>query len=472
MGFERNKKIIIKVLILIIVLLVALAGYIVLVNNPNFKIKAAVKYIFNEVDSAIDLSQNSAIANAFLENKTEITNRLTAKLSLSDDIITQIGPVGKNIEDLINASAIETNIKSDVPNKYSDIAMSYSYNNERITANAYIDKSQLYVLIKDYLDKYIKIEEQQSAQKIMSTVSAQEIRYLLDISKKSIVDAVSYGQITTSKVEIDIDEEKIPVNKTTLTIDKKFTNQVTTILLNKILMDDKAKEIILKLVDSEVCPNIAALEDDIRDQLLNIESTTYDNEVLAEYSLYTSGIFNNIVRNEVKAFAYDNTVLQYTTYKTEKFDTQISIYSNNELMSQINIKETSENNYDTSATLGQDMSMDVKGIISDSKVDVNYTVRISGMDDLKGDLNIETRNISKNEINQTFTIRLDTPESYGTANLTVESTLKIIDSITKPDFTNSVKLESLTTKQLMDIYMNFQSKNPEFVKVIDKIINQ
>ncbi|MDF2866299.1 MAG: hypothetical protein K0R72_1117 [Clostridia bacterium] len=472
MGFEGNKKTIIKVLIVVIIALALFAGYIVLVNNPTFKIKSAVRYIFKETDSILQLAEKSSISNSIFENKTEVTNRMTAKVSLSDDVKNLIGPVSKSIEDLVNNSIIETNIKSDIPNKYSDVELNYSYNNEKIKANAYLDNNEIYVLIKDYFDKYIKVTDEKVLQDAVKEVKVDEIRYLVDVLKNSIVDAVSYGTINDSKVLIDIDEEKISVNKTTLTIDTKFTNQVTTILLNKILMDNKAKDIIIKLSGSDTYPNVTALEDDIRDQLLNIENTNYDNEVIGEYSLYTSGIFNKVVRNEIKSFDENNTVLQYTTYKTIKFDTQTSIFENNELVAKVNVKETSPDNYDITSTYGKNMSMDVKGIISQSKVDVNYTLRISGLNDIKGDLNVETRNISKSEINQTFTFRLNTPESYGTINLTVDSTIKTIENITKPDFTNNVGYEDITSTEISDIYTNFVNKNPELINAISKIIGE
>lgn len=472
MGFEGNKKTIIKVLIIIIIALTLFAGYIVLVNNPTFKIKSAVRYIFKEADSVLELAEKSSISNSIFENKTEVTNRMTAQVSFSDDVKDLIGPVSKNIEELINNSIIETNIKSDMPNKYSDIELNYSYNNEKIKANAYLDNNDMYVLIKDYFDKYVKVTDGQMLQDAVSEVKVEEIRYLVDVLKKSIIDAVSYGKINDSKVVIDIDEEKVSVNKTTLTIDTEFTNQVTTILLNKTLMDSKAKDIIIKLSGSDMYPNVTVLEDDIRDQLLNLENTNYDNEIIGEYSLYTSGIFNKVVRNEVKSFGKNNTVLQYTTYETIKFDTQTSVFEDNELVAQLNIKETSADNYDITTTYGKNMSMDVKGIISQSKVDVNYTLRISGLNDIKGDLNIETRNISKSEINQTFTFRLNTPESFGTVNLTVDSTIKTIENITKPDFTDSVDYEYITSDEILEIYTKFENRNPKLIKAISEIIGQ
>jgi hypothetical protein len=476
MGFERNKKIIIKILIAVIVVLLTFAGYIVVTNNSKFKVKAAIKYVFNQTDYAFKLAENSVMTNAFLENKVEITNRLTAKVSLSDDTIESIGPASKKIENLINDSIIETNIKSDIINKYMDMGINYSYNNEKITANGYINNSELYIYVKDYFSKYLKVDAddfdaEQFFDQITSGVKVDEIRYLMNILKQSIVDGIDYSKVTNSKVVIDVDEEKLSVNKTTLTIDTDLKNKVTTIFLNKIIHDNKAKEILLKLSDSTIYPNVSYLEDDIRDELLSLESTTYDNEVLGEYSLYTTGLFNTVVRNEIKSLGSEESVIQVTSYKTLTFDTQVAVYKNNELAAQTNIKENTEDNYDIAVTFGQDVSLDVKGTISQKLTDVSYTLRISGVDDVKGDIRLETKNISKNEISQTFNAKLNTPESYGTVNLTVDSTIKIIDNITKPDFKNSVKLDSLTSSQTNSIMTNFQNKNPLIIKTVTEIFN-
>ena len=479
MGFEGNRKIVRNFLIVLIIALLAFTGYIILANNSKFKVKAAIRYVFDQTDATLGLAQSSPMTNALMDNKVELTNRIVAKVSLSDDTIQTVGAAGKSIEELINNSTIETNIKTDIPNKYMDFGLNYSYKNEIIAANAYINNNELYIYLKDYFDKYLTIDTEdfdadQFFDEMTSGLKVDDVRYLMNIIKKSVVDSIDYGTLTSSKVEIeiDVDEEKLAVNKTTLTIDTALKNKALTIFFNKILRDSKAKEIILKVADSDTYPSVAFLEDDIRDQLLDLETTTYDNEVLGEYSIYTSGIFNDIIRNEFKTLdGYEN-VIQITTYKTPVFDTQIAIYENNELTLQSNIKETSADNYDIAITSGQDMSMDIKGVISQSLIDITYTMRISGADDVKGDFKLQTNEISENQINQTLNLKLNTPESYGTFNLTIDTTLKVVDSIVKPDFVNSVNLNSLTTKQTNDIMTNFQNKNPKIIEIINEIASQ
>ncbi|MDD2376626.1 MAG: hypothetical protein PHD15_02580 [Clostridia bacterium] len=477
MGFEGNRKIVRNFLIVIIIALLAFTGYIILANNSKYKVKAAIKYVFNQTDNTLGLAQNSPMTNAFMDNKVEITNRIVAKASLSDDTIETLESAGKSIEDLINNSTIETNIKTDIPNKYIDFGLNYSYKNEIITANAYISNNELYIYLKNYFDKYLTVDTEdfdadQFFDQITSGLKVDEVRYLMDILKKSVVDSIDYGTFTSSKVEIDVYEEKLAVNKTTLTIDTALKNKASTIFFNKILRDSKAKEIILKVVDSDTYPSVAFLEDDIRDELFDLETSTYDNKVLGEYSIYTSGIFNNVIRNEFKNLdGYEN-VIQITTYKTTVFDTQIAIYENNNLTLQSNIKETSADNYDITIVSGQDTSMDIKGVISQSLIDITYIIRMSGLDDIKGDFMLQTNEISENAITQKFNLKLNTPESYGTVNLTIDTTLKVVDSIVKPDFVNSVNLNLLTTKQTNDIMTNFQNKNPKIINVINEITSQ
>jgi len=477
MGFEGNRKLVRNFLIVLIIALLAFTGYIILANNSKFKVKAAIRYVFDQTDATLGLAQSSPMTNAFMAKKVELTNRIVAKASLSDDTIQTVGPAGKSIEDLINNSTIETNIKTDIPNKYMDFGLNYSYKNEIIAANAYISNNELYIYLKNYFDKYLTADTKdfdadQFFDQMTSGLKVDEVRYLMDIIKKSVVDSIDYGTLTSSKVEIDVDEEKLAVNKTTLTIDTALKNKASTIFFNKILRDSKAKEIILKLVDPDTYPSVAFLEDDIRDQLLDLETTTYDNEVLGEYSIYTSGIFNDVIRNEFKTLDGNENVIQITTYKTAVFDTQIAIYENNELTLQSNIKETTKDNYDIAITSGQDTSMDIKGVISKSLIDITYTIRMSGLDDIKGDFKLQTNEISENQINQTLNLKLNTPESYGTFNLTIDTTLKVVDSIVKPDFVNSVNLNSLTTKQTNDIMTNFQNKNPKIIETINKITSQ
>lgn len=475
MGFERNNKIIIKTLIVVIIALVIFAGLIVLVNNPKFKIKAAVKYMFNQADSSLESAKKSAITNAYENNKINIASKITAQISLSDDILNLLGYNGKNIQDLINNSTIETNINADMINKYVDMAMDYSYGNEKLSLNTYIDNNQTYVYLKDLYSKYIKIGQNdvnmnQIFTETTTNISIDEISYLMDILKKSIVSSLEYGKYNTTKADIDIDGEKVSVNKTTLTIDTEFDNKINLALIDNVLYDDKAKGILIKLVDRNKYPDIAALEADIRSKLLKIQSTTYDNKVLGEYSLYTTGLLNDVVRNEFKSFDNENVVIQYTTYKASKFDTQICLYNNNELVGEANIKEASGDNYDITLTFGSDMSMDIRGVIKEKLIDVNYTLRISGMDDFRGYFKSEIKKSNKNEVSGTSTFNLDTPESYGTINLTMDSTIKKIDNITKPDFSNSVDMDKMTTQDVNNIITGAKIKYLGFLRALDNIL--
>ncbi len=472
MGFDKYTYKI-KILVAVIIVLMLFSGYLVLINNSTFKVKTAIKYIFNNANSSLELLQNSPVTSDLLKNKVEITNRLVAKITLSEDVIQSFGPVSKKIENFINSSTIETNIKSDATNNFMDIALNYKYNNEIIATNAYIDNNEVYILLKNYFDKYIKLDSKavnvdKSFGNIVSGAKAEDVIYLIEILEKSIVDSIDYGEISTSHAQIEIDEEKLNVNKTTLKIDTKLVNQISTIVLNKIIMDIKAKEILLKLLDSKLYPDVSYLEDEIRKMVLSIQTSNYNNELLGEYSLYTSGVFNNIVRNEFKLLNSEETVIQYTTYKTDKFDSQFCIYTNNELMSQFNIKETTKDNYDISITYGSDMSLDIKGLISDSNIDVNFTLRISGLDDAKGDVRVETKKISQYEVIQKFNARLNTPESYGSANLTIDSTFKAVNNITKPDFTNNIT--SITNDDSEKIMSNFEIYNPRINKALNDIM--
>jgi hypothetical protein len=92
------------------------------------------------------------------------------------------------------------------------------------------------------------------------------------------------------------------------------------------------------------------------------------------------------------------------------------------------------------------------------------------MDDIKGDIRSEIKNIGKSEMNQTITARLNTPESYGTANITIDSTYKILNEITKPDFKNSIDVNSLTNDQTTSIMTNFEKNNPKLIQAINDII--
>lgn len=479
MGFDKNSKLI-KFLIVLVILLVIFAGYLVITNSARFKLKMAIQSTFNIMDDSLKELENSSMENVLLDNKVESTSRIVTKVSLSNDVLKFIGPAGKKLENFINNSTIETNIKSDIPNKYMDIGLDYTYNNEKMHVNTYMKNNSMYLYLKDYFDKYLKIETEELDSKgifnqMDSTVKVEDIRYMLSVLKFSIVDASEFANVNSSKVEIDVDGKRINVNETKLNVDTNFINKLKTIFLNKVLHDDKAKVIIFNMIQTEQYQTIDELEAAIQEEVLNIERTTEENQMLGEYSIYTSGIFNKLVRNEIKILGETEVVVQYTTYNAEKFDDQISLYENNELFGQINIMQNSKDNYDIAIKVGQDISMDLKGTISKSLLDIAYTLRISGYDDFKGDLRVEEKKVSETELNQTLIFRLNTPESYGTVNLTADSTMKIVNTefavIPILDGLNTRNIDSLTDNESLELMTNFQNKNPKTINDISVIIN-
>lgn len=478
MGFDKNSKII-KILIFIAILLIIFAGYLLVTNNARFKIKMAIQTVFNKVDDSLKGAENTKWTNAFLENKVENTNRVVTKLSLSDDILEYIGPAGKKLENFINNSTIETNIKSDIPNKFMDIGLDYTYNAEKIHVNTYIDSNSMYLYMKDYFGKYLELktedfETDEIFKQMTSNVKIEDIRYIIGIVKFSMVDASEFATVTNAKAEIDVDGKKINVNETKLNIDTNFLNKLQTIFLNKVLYDNKAKVILFNMFPTGTYQTITDLEADIQNELSKIVTTVEENELFGEYSIYTSGVFNKLIRSQIKVIGEDEVVVQYTTYNAEKFDTQISVYENNELSGQVNVIENANDNFDITITVGQDISMDLKGVITESLLDIAYTLRISSFDDFKGDIRIENKNISETEMNQTFAFRLNTPESYGTINLTADSTTKIIDTPLIPPVIlsiNSVAIDELTDSQSLELMTNFQNKNPKTITAVGEIVN-
>lgn len=478
MGFDKNSKII-RLLIVIVILLLGFAIYLLVTNNPRFKVKMAIQTIFNKVDDSLKKSEDSAMTNAYLEKRVETTNRVVTKLALSDDILSYLGSSGKKIENFINNSTIETNLKTDVANKYMDFGLDYTYSNEKIHFNTYMYNNSLYLYVKDYFNKYLKLETEdfnteEIFKQMTSSIKIEDVRYIMGVAKFSIVDASEFATVTSSNVEIDVDGKKINVNETKLNIDTNYINKLETIFLNKVLHDDKAKVIIFNMFPTGEYQTISDLEADMQDELTKIAAATEENELLGEYSIYTSGIFNKVVRNQIKVLGDDETVIQYTKYDAQKFDEQISVYENNELVAQANILEISKDNYDISITAGTDVSMDIKGTMSETLVDINYTLRISGYDDFKGDMRVETKRVNDTEINQTFAFRLNTPESYGTINLNLDSTMKIINTPLMPPVISdvtTVNTNELTEDEAMEIITNFQNKNPQIINAVSELVS-
>ncbi|MEG1990038.1 MAG: hypothetical protein RR144_04115 [Clostridia bacterium] len=469
MNKLKSKKVIIGIIIIfVLIVITSISTYFVIINNPNFRIKATIGYMFEIADNFLKETEKSEIVNAFLDKKLVIKGKFSPNIKFSNSFKKTVNL--DKLENLINSSYIETNVNSDIQNKY--INANISYNN--INADVHLNNNDMYLQIKDYYDKYIKLntksdELEDVFKTVSSNIKIEEIRYMMNILKNCIKNSIDEKNITRISTDITIDEEKIDVNKITFKMDNKYMNKLEQSLLNKILNNEKAKQITFKLFSNKY-KNITEFENNINLELEKIKKeTTEKNEIVAEYIIYTNGIFNTTVRQELKIIDIIEEVLQYTTYKSIKFDECISYYKNNELVAESNIKNISKNIYDITTSIGKNTSFDIKGKLNEKNTDLDYVVRLAGMDEIKGNLKIDTNKINNKEMNQRLNLIINADKTYGILNLKCENNFKIVESITKPNFTESVDIKDITKIELNNIFNKFQTLNEKLIKDIIQI---
>lgn len=468
----KNRKLLISIGIALVIAIVLFTTYFIVTNNPTFRVKATISYMIGSASELLEKSDNSQFTNAFLNGRTEIKTDITAKLSFADGLKKKLSVPLDKIEKFVNSSLISTEIKTDIKDEYVNVNLDYVYNNDKISIETYTSDLDTYLRAKEYYDNFIKIGSisQKYSDVISSQITNDELSYIVDIIKKSIVDSIEDKNIKKTDDIIEIDEERIDVNKFIFEIDNAYINRMQIKLLEIIKTDEKACKIMYKL-DKNNYPDVNEFNKslDLRIKKLNDEVDEKDI-VVAEYVVYTKGVFNETLRQELKMKDSKEFAFQYITYKCSKFDENISIYKDNEIILESNIKKHSKDVYDISTKIGSDISFDIKGKINNSNLDLEYVIRTSGLDDIKGSLKSNSNIVNNKEMKNDFDFKINTPETYGTLELTAKTYFKVVDNISKVSFKDSVPVNNITNEEMINILEKFESKNNKILKDLNDII--
>lgn len=474
---HENRQIPNKIAILLIITTLLISLFLIFlayINNSKFKIKMAAEYIFNKTNNLATLMQNSPLVYSYGDNKINVVSDITANFDLSNDILTFLGPKGKDIETFINNSSANTSVNIDALNKYMDATINYSYTDEKLPINTYLNENQIYLYSKDIYDKYINTKQSwfnsdAFFDKLSSQISVDEINYILNILKQSVMYSLDYGKYFTSKSKILVDDMFINVTKSTIIIDTELKNTFDNNFFNSVIDDDRAMNILYKMADHKKYPDRTSLDAYIRSRISNSQNQVINNQKIGEYSIYTSGPFDKVERNEIRLYN-ENIIIQYNSHSTNNYDSQIAIYYGNYYLSQASIKQIALDNYNINITIGNNIEINLQGIIKQSFIDLAYLISMGGIDDIQGNIKNVSTTSGQNQISNNFVFALNTPDTYGTANITINNVVKTIDNVAVPDLTNVEDIDKITEKEYGQIMLNIMAKSPKLLEALDNIL--
>lgn len=210
-----------------------------------------------------------------------------------------------NVLELKGTTDIEITGEDEIFDSLKNINLEYSYienkedskasidfnstvnNEEFITLEGLIKNDTYYINPKNLINKYYYI--QSTFEPIFKQMSNEDLTYLGDIVKETLISNVTKDKFTKTNEEITLNGKTIKSNKVTFNFDDNLINKVLTEIVNKIKADDKALTIIASQMDIET-EDLKTYFDEMLDSIDTGSNNTYS------YSIYVQNYVKTVKR--------------------------------------------------------------------------------------------------------------------------------------------------------------------------------
>lgn len=299
---KKKKKGPIIVIILVILIALAALGYFVVYpfimktyfSNPKNVYETSIKNVVKGISTTTnDLVHNKAIYDIEASFDTNI-EELKDYTGYSYNINFGVDPVKKTIQEGIAIKNLSSNVEHSYYYYIKDDKAYEKYSSYRgYIYKGLVDPEQT----KDIFSLFNSEELFDNANKLNS----EDINYITDKFSQLLVDSIDESKLSKEDTSITIDGKTIKVTNNKYEIDfETLTNTINTII-DGILNDDKAIEIIAK--SSEVT------KDELKKALEEIKITDENNkdeEIVDRSETITTSIYTYGTKNEIVGFGLSN----------------------------------------------------------------------------------------------------------------------------------------------------------------------
>lgn len=380
------KKIISIVLFFISVSLIAFGFYIL---NSN-------KYIFKTV-----LSKSLEMTVEKLYQNTDIIDELNGSDKFK---ITTNTKLNMDNESLLVLSG---NINLSQNNLYLDLD-SKMLGEDFIKIESLVNNENVYFKLKDAVDQFYYLPLDSMVEDIntkdytsISDLTKDDMKVLTKHLEKSILQDLQDSDFEKNSETLTLDGKTYKTNQLSLNLSSKQVRQIVINLLNNIINDNKAIQVLQK-IDSSITTN------DIKDALSSFEmesSNANDTDVL-NISFYISGV-SDVVRvelltlnNAIDSIATDNIKVTFDMYKNSSNNNvnKIVIKRNNEEL--FNIKLTQLNDTKTNLEIlikSENSNVTINGEYNETNESITFNVDLLNNNEKLGTLTYSMIRVAKNK---------------------------------------------------------------------------
>lgn len=319
---SKKNKMPIMVGILVLVVLLAVVGF-------SYFVMKAPKSIFTRSINKLYKNTESELK----ENVKSLSTNFELKFNVDGEAET------KEIASIINNITLSGNVDIDYINKLFMVTFNSKYDNdELLDAEVQYQKGSAYVLLNNVFDKYIVVNDMNEMDNYFEKAQiTEDHKILITEIKKALINSLKSKFFEKTKTELEINGKKEKVTKNTLKLTRENMVEISKDLLETLKNDDKFLESYSKINDTDV----ATVKSDIQESIDGISGENF-NEDNGEISLYTKGLFNELVELEIVIKDSDETQkMALTKTDNNNYVLRLVTTDNEEII--LNIYATKEN---------------------------------------------------------------------------------------------------------------------------------
>lgn len=429
---NNKKNIIILVAILAVLLIVGGTCFgLVWINNSKNIIESSINNTMDVIGEEFEKAKEE-VNN--IEEKTVIAN-LNAKfnLDLSDNVLTT--EKLKTLQTKLNKTNLNIDIKMNQTQKLIQMVLDLAVeNNDLINIDAVIDDNKGYVKFKDVFDDYVQTELTEDTSYVYEGVDIyDDIDVIYKVVDPVIRKEIMKGQVEKTQEEIDVNGEKVKVNKHTLTLDTKLANQMGIAVLESVKANENAIESLVNI--SQAMGNSITKEElleDINNEIENIntdlENLTEEENEMLYFSIYTKGIIPKVV--------------QYSLL--------------DKLNEGFTLKIKEDDKYSLNFVYEEKEMLTIEGTYKKEEVDLTYKMVVKDEYEFTGKLLFRSENTeNKNETKEHVEFSINTGDDLiGNIGIILDCTTNITEESLSVDVSNSITEDEIP----IDVMNKFQTK--------------
>lgn len=304
-------------------------------------------------------------------------NYKTSKTSFKLDAELDTDKIDKNVTDLINKINIGMDVQTNNEDKQFVMNLKANYEQEDlldIQMYSDVDKEKTYMQFKNFLDKYIEVEDMEDEfytyfeeileKQKMTGDQKKSLQKASNILKKELTSVIKDEYCTAEKEDITINGKKVATTKNTIKMNaKQLKEEVTKISKN--LKDNK--EFIDCFEDKD------EVSDSLESLLDLMDEMDEDNKTTIEIAVYTRGIMQKVEKFTVTIDSEESEetiTIEFT--KTDKNAYEFEMLEENETLCEGTIKAEEKNREEGTAYL----EIDVKDF-GKLKLNIEYSQKFN-----------------------------------------------------------------------------------------------